>query len=266
MPYRRRNPWYQARTVKVRTRNVRTRAAGSVPTSYASVARRHRTLAGTKYAGTLSVPRNYGRYASLVGAPMPDRFNTSLIYSDTITIDPAAGALGSHLFRLNSLYDPDFTGIGHQPRGFDQMMAFYQKYRVYGCKIDVCCLGPGVSALNNGKWAVLVQGSSTGFLWSQYALEEHASRISPVYQGSNGVETDKARFSGMVWLKHLYQCKDLEDDTTAEGTASSDPARVALMHLVYSARNGTDNPDTITFQVTLTYYATFFKNVSPSAS
>lgn len=41
-------------------------------------------------------------------------------------------------FRGNSLYDPDYTGIGVQPYGFDQLCpTFYNNYNVRGSKITV---------------------------------------------------------------------------------------------------------------------------------
>ena len=40
--------------------------------------------------------------------------------------------------RLNSLFDPNLSGLGHQPRGFDQLMAVYEKYTVVAAKITVC--------------------------------------------------------------------------------------------------------------------------------
>lgn len=38
----------------------------------------------------------------------------------------------TYVYRLNSVFDPNFTGTGHQPNGFDQWSAFYGKYRVTG--------------------------------------------------------------------------------------------------------------------------------------
>jgi hypothetical protein len=43
----------------------------------------------------------------------------------------------SYQFRANSIYDPDLTGIGHQPRGRDQLALLYEKYCVIGSKITV---------------------------------------------------------------------------------------------------------------------------------
>lgn len=235
-------------------------------TSYGAVVRRHRTMRGTKLAGTLSIPRNYGRFASVTGSPMPSRFNASLIYSDTITLNPGAGTIVEHSFRLNSLYDPDLTSTGHQPRGFDQLMAFYQRYRVYGCKMDVCMLSPGTSDGARFKWAVLVSGQSVQPTWSQYIAEEHPNRVSPVYLTNNGITTVLPRYSGYVKLKDLYQVKDIQDDEQSVGTTSTNPSRGAIMQMVGSAIDGSVDPDGQEFQVTLTYYATFFKPTNPGAS
>lgn len=44
----------------------------------------------------------------------------------------------SNVFRGNSLYDPDETGVGVQPYGYDQLTAIFDyKYRVYASKIRV---------------------------------------------------------------------------------------------------------------------------------
>jgi hypothetical protein len=40
-------------------------------------------------------------------------------------------------FRSNSIYDPDFTSIGHQPRGHDEWAVMYRSYRVHGVLVEV---------------------------------------------------------------------------------------------------------------------------------
>lgn len=39
--------------------------------------------------------------------------------------------------RLNSLYDPDYSGSGHQPLYFDEWKVMFNKYIVYGCSYKV---------------------------------------------------------------------------------------------------------------------------------
>jgi hypothetical protein len=54
-----------------------------------------------------------------------------MAYSTRRTLDP--GALGSAavtVFDLSSVFDPDFTGVGHQPLGHDQIAVFFERYQV----------------------------------------------------------------------------------------------------------------------------------------
>lgn len=62
--------------------------------------------------------------------PVPQRFITKHKYSTTVTLSTLQNY---YRMNLNSLYDPDLTGTGHQPYGFDQMAALFNRYRVFGC-------------------------------------------------------------------------------------------------------------------------------------
>lgn len=53
--------------------------------------------------------------------------------SATVTL----ATVTSRLFRLNSLYDPDLSGLGTQPVGYDQWAAFYNKYRVVSTEVEI---------------------------------------------------------------------------------------------------------------------------------
>lgn len=45
----------------------------------------------------------------------------------------------AHTYRNNSLFDPDYTGAGSQPSGFDQIKLFYQIYKVFEMKYTLRC-------------------------------------------------------------------------------------------------------------------------------
>lgn len=64
-----------------------------------------------------------------------------LRYCETIHPSAQAPSTGfNHVWRLNGAYDPNESGAGHQPLGWDQMDAFYNRYRVVGATItaEVC--------------------------------------------------------------------------------------------------------------------------------
>ncbi len=89
-----------------------------------------------------------GFRGTLSAVPLPPRFRTKLRYSETATFTTGAlGVVGTgQLWRLNSLFDPNQTGVGHQPYGFDQLAAMYAKYLVRGAKWVITVMTPGASA------------------------------------------------------------------------------------------------------------------------
>jgi hypothetical protein len=69
---------------------------------------------------------------------MPDRFYTSLNYNQLNAITTAGvGVPSLQSFRMNSIFDPDLTGVGHQPLGHDEFTPFYTKYTVTGIRYAV---------------------------------------------------------------------------------------------------------------------------------
>lgn len=74
----------------------------------------------------------------------------TMVYATQISINPGSGTFTGHVFRANSCYDPDVTGTGSQPRGFDELLALYQYGTVIGSRIDV-----GFSNVNNSQPAVV---------------------------------------------------------------------------------------------------------------
>lgn len=68
-------------------------------------------------------------------SPIPQRFITKLKYST----DLSTSSTGLWRLNLNSLFDPDRSGIGHQPYGYDTLSAIYNRYRVISCGWRITC-------------------------------------------------------------------------------------------------------------------------------
>lgn len=81
------------------------------------------------------------RRRPVVSLPAPERTlrftpfpNVKIVrhkYCDVVTMAGAlAGSPQYYQFRCNSMYDPDYTGVGHQPMFRDEMAAQYKSYTV----------------------------------------------------------------------------------------------------------------------------------------
>jgi hypothetical protein len=64
-------------------------------------------------------------------------FRGKMFYNTIIGLTPGAGAAIANVFRLNSVFDPDFTGVGTSAVGYTQLAALYGRYRVLSAKISV---------------------------------------------------------------------------------------------------------------------------------
>lgn len=72
---------------------------------------------------------------------VPDRMLLKLPYyeSKTMSGNPAA----YYDWNLNSIYDPNRSGVGHQPLGYDQYGKLFNRYRVYGVTARFSCTNLG---------------------------------------------------------------------------------------------------------------------------
>lgn len=51
------------------------------------------------------------------------------------TITTVGGAMNAQIFRANSIFDPDYSGVGHQPSFHDVYAQLWTKYLVVGSKL-----------------------------------------------------------------------------------------------------------------------------------
>jgi hypothetical protein len=64
----------------------------------------------------------------------PDKMITTLRYHDYNSLSSTTGVVANYLYRLNSVFDPDFTGTGHQPMYRDLLANIYDHYAVIRTK------------------------------------------------------------------------------------------------------------------------------------
>lgn len=81
--------------------------------------------------------RPYRRKRSLPVGGFANSKLVKLRYVQTISLNATGVIPAINEFRANSVYDPDKTGVGHQPSNHDRLAAIYDRYTVLGAKCTV---------------------------------------------------------------------------------------------------------------------------------
>lgn len=105
---------------------------------------------------------------------VPDRYRCKLKYMDSISWNAVAGAAYWYQFRGNSVFDPNYTGVGQQPAGLDQLNGLYKNYKVYASKMKVEFVA-GTSTTPPTICTVIPSDTSTGIS----ALNVHSATLNP---------------------------------------------------------------------------------------
>lgn len=189
--------------------------------------------------------------------PLPQGMVTKLGYSDLITTTSTTGAVQAQQFRVNSLFDPDLTNVGHQPYVFDQLSAIYSDYVVYGCKIDmrISC---------TGATKVVARPTVSSTVPTNITLEqERPFSKSVIFTGSGPTK----RISMYVDVAKQWGVskKQVATDDLFAGTVSTNPTNITYLNVsVIAADQGSTVNAYIDYN--LTYYCKFFKRKSISQS
>lgn len=189
----------------------------------------------------------------------PRWMTATMRYSETFSQSVAVGSNFSYIYNANSLYDPNRTGVGHQPRGFDQLTPLYNRYRVDKFSY-VVQFGP--SGLDYGVCVGVVNGINT--FTTILDLAEASRSISKVVSYAGSSVSYKGKVSLHNVLGRSREAYHIDDVTG--GTATTSPSEVIGLYLVIE--NPATNAGAITayFTVNLVYEAVFYDYIMPGES
>lgn len=192
------------------------------------------------------------RMSMITRGPIPKRTVIKLKYFEGITF-ANGGTTFDYQFRLNSIYDPNYTGTGHQPYGYDQYNTFYNRYRVH--RVDYV-IGAAVVASNvNGtaKVTLVHNNDSTSYGNPNLAAESPLSTTKIVAGGT------PVYFVGSIKPENVCGVTPTEYKDDRFGAAfGANPTEVIHMHLVASVGDNTALADSaIFYNVQLTYTCEF---------
>jgi len=192
--------------------------------------------------------------------PFPVRRFASLSYSHNSGL--TSGAINTYgaesVFRLNSLFDPDFTGVGHQPYGFDQLSGLYAKYKVL--RVTFRLIATTTSNLNNVTIGAVVQGpeqtsSLTGMSWGQVDEKNNgATRVLTL--------NDPSIIEASFPMQAIIGCTGTQfaaDTSIYSASITGNPASVCWLRLAVASSSAAQG---CTFQLRITYHCEFWDRIS----
>lgn len=247
------------KTARPRRKTVRTRKGrgrSNTTNSNGGVPHEGNIVGGFKDAAT-SLSRMSEGYIPL----FPPRTYKTLRYHTNVSVASTSGAVASYVFRANDLFDPDFTGSGHQPMGFDQMMIFYNHFAVNRCLIKVNAANTAAGSFHAG---VRLDASSSA-LTSADQIIEFGGVTYDVLEAKNtygssksfDLDVDIARIQGIPR-------SSITVDPNLRGDSATSPVEITYFHVFCWDPNALSG--TINFDVTLEFGAFFMEPRDASLS
>lgn len=181
---------------------------------------------------------------------LKNRSTAHLRYVDTITIDAGSAAIASHVFRCNSLFDPDLTGTGHQFLMRDEYALLYGSYRVVSSKIKVTPVSSDTANITPSLYGVFRDSDVTlSYSLGTSVIEDIRNKgswgVTTVNGNSFGRQPSKtASFNGK---------RDLSPEDAGKShlqASNPDPTEAeAYFWQIWSASINGNNPGIVTFIV-----------------
>jgi len=184
----------------------------------------------------------------------PDRLHNKLRYSETAELTVVSG-FATLVYRANGMFDPNLTGVGHQPMGYDQLNALYDHWTVMNSSIKV-----NVVDATANRAAVLTLGlydSSTQPTTNQ--ARESAKSMSSVW-------TSGGNFRPMIKYFNAKQMfgNNIETNELFRGTTGTDPNEQGYFHLNYYDSSLSSYTQFVTIDIEYTALWSELKNIVSS--
>lgn len=217
------------------------------------------------------IKRKIRKSRNLILGGFPKSKMVKLRYVTEITLDPAANLYQVHHFRANSLFDPDYTGIGHQPSNFDRWMNIYNHYTVVGSKITAKYMPTAAPSGSTGSYFGIMLTDDYKTIGNVFTsggvaniMEQRLNTSSRFVAGAHVLAhpcTVVKRFSA----KKFFGKKDQVMDGLYRGDASSNPQENAFFS-VYTMSVGGNDPALINVLIKIDYIAVLTEPKESDAS
>lgn len=196
-------------------------------------------------------------------SPFTSKFYTKVRYVTTKTLNATLVTANNTLFVCNGLFDPDYTGTGHQPLGFDQIMGIYTNYYVYKSTCTVDYISGDNTVTNCGQIAGLTVSDNTAPVTT---LDTVAEQPYTTYKSmSTGYGSRAVVRCNRTWRWKQFNAGQYNNEDN-QGTNSTNPTAAQYFNIWVQTPGGNLDPNAVQCLVTLTYYVCFTEPRSLSQS
>lgn len=190
---------------------------------------------------------------SLGKSPLPTIYKANFMYSENISVNPAAGVTPAlQVMRTHSLFDPNLTGTGHQPRGYDEMMTLYAHYTVVGVKCSVTFVNQSNGTGQNALCGITL-ARSAAILGDVNDYQENNQTKSVILGVSNGPKAPTITFNTNP--NKFLGISNPMGNSTVRGSVSSSPQEDAYFHIWVAPTDGNEDLDGVDLIIRMEYIA-----------
>lgn len=219
-----------------------------------------------KGAGKMTMFKN-------IKASLPNRLKFHLKYFDgkgedlNLIIPPGQARSNVIMYRANSLYDP-YVGLGgHQPRGFDQLIALYSRFIVYKSKIRVQFISQAAAGtLGTNSYVALatISGGGTFPEMNDYVESKYCKwrTIGTL----NSTDINGECLTSTCNVKKFTQTKDLVDNEELQGSTIDNPLNAITWQILGQGVDPANVANVISCLIFIDYYGYFVEPVQPAQS
>lgn len=180
-----------------------------------------------------------------------------MLYSEASIDQTHATTAQNYFFSANGIYDPNITGTGHQPMGFDTMIAYYEQATVVRSTITV-------QAYNNSStvparvWLSLAPDTTAITDTTEITENGLLRHVDLNTTGENKVGVislgcDIAKYFGR------QRGRGILNDVNLYNTAAANPTEQVYFNITSSGIMATSGTYNITFQAIISYDVVFWE-------
>lgn len=190
---------------------------------------------------------------------IPRKVFKKLNYSTTLSLNATAVSADSYAFSCNNLFDSNFSGVGHQALGFDQLCGatgLYDHAVVVGAKLTATFLTNGSGSSSAARVMIFIRDIGTLTTFNPDTVAEQPGTmhrvISPLT--SNNRTTMVYKVNPNKWLGKSSPLSSKE----LKNSAVAGPTEQCFFH-IYVSGIGSNDPGNVDVVVKLEYLAAFIE-------